>query len=278
MQLPHDNKKYFKPYLSPIYQQVQPLWAWTKAYTPDGKTFYPFAYPGTCKDYIIDSFIGRRNLYDTSILNTEKAQQQNCVLILCDATKKKQLQDNLNIFNEFCAKHGAKPTSVIDIEIPENKYIHAYVVMGDSIWSKNAFVYSIYLSMIRILHTKQLTDTYFNEQILRESDERDYIIRWGFIPKYLNLIVNAFQNLSQYLEDLPDKYDVRGATVHLEHSHGQYGPFHILTSLHYLNTSEIVHNKNHYLHLIKEGYFYEKFQNELCPVVAKPAPKKRPMP
>ena len=278
MQLPRDNNLFFKSYFSPIYQKEQPLWAWTKAYTPDGKTFYPFCTLGTCKDYIIDSFIGYRIAHNDDVLYTKEVQQQNCVLILCNSTKKKQFLDNLNLFNEFCTKQGTKPTTITEIEIKENPFINAYAVMGDSIWSKNAFVYSIYLSMIRMIHKKPLDDTYFHEGFLRNSDEGCYLNRFASSSKYVDLAVNTFQNPSQHFEDLPSKYDVRGATQNLSHAHGIYGPFNILISLHYLNVTKDVYDKPAYLNTIKDGYFYEKFQNELCPPVTKPAPKKRPVP
>lgn len=276
MQLPRDNNLFFTSYINSLYKTPQPLWAWTKAYTPNGKTFYPFCTLGACKDYIIDSFIGRRIVYNTDLLSLEKAQQQNCVLILIDTKRKNQFLDNLKIFNEFCEKQGAKPTTIIEIELKENPIINVYAVMGDSIWSKNAFVYSIYLSMIRMIHKKPLDNTYFHDDFLRNSDEGTYIRRFDSLSKYAVLAVNAFQNPSQYFEDLPSKYDVRGGTKDLPHSHGLYGPFNILTSLYYLNTNNEVYDRHYYLKLIKEGYFYNKLQNELQP--SKPAPKKRPLP
>lgn len=279
MQLPHDSGIYFHQYNNNIYQKKQPFWSWVKAYTPDNKTFHPFYNAGTCKDYIIDSFIGHRISYDNPILQKPEAQQQNCVLIVCDLDKKKQLLSNLNTFNEFCAKQGTKPSSIIEIDIPRNKYLQCYAVMGDNIWSKNAFIYSIYLTMIRLIHYQPLTNEYFTHEMLKKShNENIYLLKWSHLSKYTNLIINAFVNPSQYFEDLPDKYDVRGFIPEHGHGHGQYGPFNILNSLMYLNTPDQVYEKNYYKQLIKNGYFYKKFQDILHPIVPKLPPKKRAVP
>jgi len=279
MQLPRDNVSYFLGFNHASYQKEINMYNWVKAYTPDGKTFYPFHSLGTCKDYIIDSFIGRRIGYDNNILKQKEAQQQNCVLITCDSKQKNQLSSNLNTFNAFCAKQGTKPISIVELNVPNNKFIQCYAIIGDDVWSKNAFLYSIYLTMIRLIHKQPLTNEYFTQDMLKNSNyEGMYMSKWAHIDKYTNLIVNAFVNPSQYFKDLPDKYDVRGFTPEHPHNHGQYGPFNILSSLIYLNTSCEVYEKNYYINQIENGYFYKKFQNALHPIEPKLPPKKRPVP
>lgn len=249
------------------------LWLWGKAATDDDGSIIAMQPPLICKDYIVDTYYKSTQGYRYTNW-TDDQRYENCIYVsfpseeifLC-------FVHNLsNFLNPWFAANDIAPTT---IEIFSKtcfqllKGQHIYCIRGDSKWMINAFSWSIYLSIIRLIgHQKEMTQINFDkDQSLCLCNELVYFNNYDFESKEREILMDIFTNPFPYLIEMELPYKKTGYKTYIP-GHGQTGPFYLLSCC-----TCATNKRQDFTIFCKEYYFgdiiYKKLYNKAYKYVRK---------
>ena len=234
---------------------------WGKACTIDEENILLMQSPVFCKDYIVDTYY--KTTHGILVDNwTQEQLHENCIYVVFPnkTVEEKTLNNIASFLNPWFASNDIQPTVIRKFtETFFNKAStkHIYCIQGDSKWTNNAFVWSIYLSIIRMCGyktaMKSIDFTFDNTT----CNEHNYYSKQPKQQK--QLLETIFNNPFVYMKELPKKYSHTGYEKGMVVSHGQTGPFCMMDFC----VGAISSTKYNYTEMITTNYFTKQFYEQL---------------
>lgn len=209
-------------------------WIWGKAKTvEEGKIELLQGLVG-CKDYIVDTYYKNNNIMHSIISNNDWKEQERTENCICVRFPNLLIQNIVinnikNFLNPWFKANDVLPTTCEQIYTNDSKKINLlYCIRGDSKWTLNAFAWSIYLAIIRMMAGEEKT-TKINFTPINPTyatNESSYYNQHRFDKNNQELLNTIFNNPFPYLIVPPRPYNTTGYNNYLPR-HGETGPFNL---------------------------------------------------
>lgn len=184
----------------------------------------------TCKDYVVDTLFKETLTFNSSYW-TKKEREECCFYISFPTNQYAvNFEKNVNGFlNAYEKSYRLKKTIITPTTTGHGFQGITYTIKGSQKWMTNAFVMSMYLSLIRVCACKvNMTEVSFVRD--KEDFGCNENIYWGNLQDtHRTLLLKYYANIRDFMKPLPGEYGITGYKKDQEASHGQCGLFYILS-------------------------------------------------
>ena len=193
-------------------------WMWGKAKTFEEGKIKLLQNLLTCKDYIVDTYYKPTTIMHSLITSENWKKQErteNCIYIqFPNLLFQNTVINNIeNFLNPWFKTNNILPTTCEQLYTKESKKIDLfYCIRGDNKWTLNAFAWSIYLSIIRMMageeNATKINFTPTNP--IYVTNESTYYSLHCFDKNQQELLNTIFNNPFPYLIVPPEPYNTTG--------------------------------------------------------------------
>lgn len=228
-----------------FYSDVQSTFFWGKCYINDETKEVQFMQiPGTCKDYVVDTYYRTSTHgYTRNLWQEEQIKYPSVCISSNKSYIQKYIQHVKEVLNPWEEKHGFIPTEAFKVDFGDTKLATQVAAKGvivikfDPVWMTNSMTMSFFLSIVR--HTMQTGIIQFkdSERIGFPTNEQAYYNRQSSDLK--SVIDYSIENPRDYLDQMKDATSTGYPTN--PNTHGCTGLFSIMSALYqkYADRSEI---------------------------------------
>jgi hypothetical protein len=232
---------------------------WGKAYI-DGDEAILMQAPVTCKDYVVDTYFRT----GTHLFQREHWTEQQChstcvYVVLPNEEYATRLVKNITQCLHAFEKTN-KLARTVATRVTKGPFTQpTFVITGSSLWTRNATVWSMYLSLLRMCAvTANYKSIHFTQDTADFScNEHSY---FASKPEHQQLILDCYKNIRTWMKPLPETHTKTGYTSGVTVGHGQTGLFYLFqmfTALKARNLQERIITQ------LKSNYFAQLLHKDL---------------